>query len=387
MSFIAENPLNIPEIETTPPPPIPGTRGLFAREDGWYDIDSQGNIQKLPLGDIVVDDVLDIESKNPISNSAVAYEIDNIHGFQGDFSGRVEVLESDLYGLYETVNQHAHFKGYFATNAKIQSTEATPNDFAYSAESGTKWVYEESEYGEGVWVDTKTPVPDQMTPASDTTPLVNGTASIGKESAYARGDHRHPTDTSRASAADVEELTNELNNLKKTSFDIVVDDTLDIESGNPISNRAVTEATEGIGNDVSVLREDVDGLYNTINQHAHFKGYFSTIEEFISTEATPNDFAYCAEGGCVWVYYENDGWQDTGAEVPDQLTPASNTTPLVNGSASIGKESAYARGDHRHPTDTTRASVAEVNALKADMEAVLDELHNYAQILISGGEA
>ena len=157
-------------------------------------------------GSVVVDDVLDIESKNPISNSAVAYEIDNIHGFQGDFSGRVEVLESDLYGLYTTVNQHAHFKGYFATNAKIQSTDATPNDFAYSAESGTKWVYEENEYGEGVWVDTKTPVPDQMTPASDTTPLVNGTASVGQENAYARGDHRHPTDTTRASVAELNAL-------------------------------------------------------------------------------------------------------------------------------------------------------------------------------------
>ena len=50
MSFIPKNPLNIPEIGTTPPLPMPGTRGLFAKEDGWYDIDSDGNIRKLGQG-------------------------------------------------------------------------------------------------------------------------------------------------------------------------------------------------------------------------------------------------------------------------------------------------------------------------------------------------
>ena len=47
MSFIAKNPLSIPKIETTPSLPMPGTRALFATEDGWYDIDSDGVIKKL----------------------------------------------------------------------------------------------------------------------------------------------------------------------------------------------------------------------------------------------------------------------------------------------------------------------------------------------------
>ena len=33
--------------------------------------------------------------------------------------------------------------------------------------------------------------------ASSTTPLMDGTASSGNETSYARGNHRHPTDTSR----------------------------------------------------------------------------------------------------------------------------------------------------------------------------------------------
>ena len=154
---------------------------------------------------VKTDDVLDATSKNPISNRAVTEAIDNIEGTVEGFESTVSSLESDVGGLYDTINQHAHFKGYFATNDKLQSIEATPNDFAYSAESGTKWVYE-GEDEEYVWVDTGVPVPDQLTPASDTTPLVNGTASVGQENAYARGDHRHPTDTTRASVAELNAL-------------------------------------------------------------------------------------------------------------------------------------------------------------------------------------
>lgn len=47
MSFIAKNPLTIPEIATDPNAPQTGVRGLFAGEDGWYDIDSDGNINKI----------------------------------------------------------------------------------------------------------------------------------------------------------------------------------------------------------------------------------------------------------------------------------------------------------------------------------------------------
>ena len=47
MSFIAKNPLTIPEVESSPSVPQAGTRGLFAGKDGWYDIDSNGNVAKL----------------------------------------------------------------------------------------------------------------------------------------------------------------------------------------------------------------------------------------------------------------------------------------------------------------------------------------------------
>ena len=51
---------------------------------------------------------------------------------------------------------------------------------------------------------------------------------------------------------------------------------------------------------------------------------------------------------------ENDKKYITLADVPDGVA-ASNTVPKVDsGSGSVGTENAFARGDHVHPTDTTR---------------------------------
>ena len=47
MSFIPKNPLIIPEIESSPSTPFAGTRGIFAKKDGWYEVDANGLEQKL----------------------------------------------------------------------------------------------------------------------------------------------------------------------------------------------------------------------------------------------------------------------------------------------------------------------------------------------------
>lgn len=127
-----------------------------------------------------------------------------------------------------------------------------------------------------------------------------------------------------------------------------------------------------IDEQTEIIKTDVEGLQKQINEEAHFRGYLSTTAKIQALEATPNDFAYSAESNTKWVYDDSNGWQDTGVAVPDQLTPASDTTPLINGTASVGEENAYARGDHRHPTDTTRASVEQLNKAKSELENEID---------------
>lgn len=55
----------------------------------------------------------------------------------------------------------------------------------------------------------------------------------------------------------------------------------------------------------------------------------------------------------------NDSGYITSADVPAGVE-ASNTVPNMDGEASVGTEVKFARGDHRHPTDTSRASATDL---------------------------
>lgn len=52
----------------------------------------------------------------------------------------------------------------------------------------------------------------------------------------------------------------------------------------------------------------------------------------------------------------NDSGYITAAQVPEGAV-ASNTVPKMNGTAAVGTETAFARGDHVHPSDSTKANV------------------------------
>lgn len=63
----------------------------------------------------------------------------------------------------------------------------------------------------------------------------------------------------------------------------------------------------------------------------------------------------------------NDSDFITSADIPEGAA-ASSTTPLMDGTASVGSETRFARGDHRHPTDTSRqAAITSSSKLSADL--------------------
>ena len=115
--------------------------------------------------------------------------------------GAINENKTAIDGLRQDILNEAHFRGYFATNAEIQATTANLNDFAYSAQSGTVWIY-----GGSGWADSGEPVPDKTTPLSDATPVQDGTATAGASTSAARGDHVHPTDNTRAAKSTVDNI-------------------------------------------------------------------------------------------------------------------------------------------------------------------------------------
>lgn len=80
--------------------------------------------------------------------------------------------------------------------------------------------------------------------ASTTTPNMDGTASVGTELAFARGDHTHPTDTSRASASDVTTLSGRVDDLETA-----------VGSGGSVDSKIAT-AIQGLDSSVTATSNE-----------------------------------------------------------------------------------------------------------------------------------
>ena len=232
-----------------------------------------------------------------------------------EISSQTKIIKSDVEGIQQQILNEAHFRGYLSTNAKIQALPATPNDFAYSAESGTKWVYDETEG----WTDTGTPVPDQLTPSSDTTPLMNGEASVGEEEAYARGDHRHPTDTTRAS---VVELNKVKDNVEK--LNVYTNDHGDVEhlshtiERNTVNSFGVVTQSIDVTIDENISIDFLSALYfttpsvipenySTFPDDVHFKGDCTDEDKFIPEANTRYTIVFDYDGYSVNAYVSGVG--------------------------------------------------------------------------------
>ena len=73
MSFIAKNPLILPEVENSPTVPQMGTRGIFVSKDGWHDIDSNGRESKFATDQELLEALDGFASKEEINDSYKYY--------------------------------------------------------------------------------------------------------------------------------------------------------------------------------------------------------------------------------------------------------------------------------------------------------------------------
>ena len=110
----------------------------------------------------------------------------------------------------------------------------------------------------------------------------------------------------------------------KTNHTHPIDSALSGTSTNPVQNKVIKNKFDEVTNQINT-KANVDHTHATAS--ANSAGFLSaalfTKLSNIATGATKND--------------------------------PSSTTPLMDGTASAGSEADYARGNHRHPTDTTRA--------------------------------
>ena len=135
-------------------------------------------------------------------------------GIQGETGAGLEILDR------------------YATLADLQAAHPTgnPGDAYMVGDHLYIWSVSTS-----AWIDAgalSSPSP------SVTVPLMDGTAAIGSLTTYAKADHRHPTDTSRASQEELDELI-------KTSQTLIDQSFTDRESPAPMDGLAKLKSIKG----------------------------------------------------------------------------------------------------------------------------------------------
>lgn len=152
---------------------------------------------------------------------------------------------------------------------------------------------------------------------STSIPEMDGIGSPGTEANYARGDHRHPTDTSRAAQSDLtQEITDRGNADLALASDIaVVDAKIKFSSAAPIMDSS--SASAGFSD------------YMARADHIH-----------------PTDTSRASATDLAVLQARVDGF--TGSALPSDLTPN------MDGVGSAGTGGNYSRGDHIHPSDTSK---------------------------------
>ena len=109
MFFIAKNPLSLPEIKHTPSTPT-GTRGLFAKEDGLYEVDSNKIEKRIVNFEDVVGNFEDAED---------AYE-------KLKYYGDTKVEPSDQALFTFSVNSETMTAAIKGTNSSISGDVVVP---------------------------------------------------------------------------------------------------------------------------------------------------------------------------------------------------------------------------------------------------------------------
>lgn len=178
---------------------------------------------------------------------------------------------------------------------------------------------------------------------SNTTPQMDGAGAPGVSVNYSRGDHQHPTDTSRASATDLaDEVTARTNKDLSLDGDIAaVDAKIHFSASNPLMDGS---PTAGFSTD----QARADHIHPTDTSRAAAADLTQEISDRGNADITLQNNINAVDAKIVLA---------TGAPLMD----SSSATP--------GSSTSMARADHVHPTDTSRASATDLATLTARVDS------------------
>jgi len=173
--------------------------------------------------------------------------------------------------------------------------------------------------------------------AADSVPLMDGTGAVGASIRYARQDHRHPTDTTRAPLASPALTGTPTAPTATTDTSTTQVASTAFVTGQAGANAPKMDGTVTVGVSKRYSRED--HIHPTDTTRAPVASPALTGTPTAPTAALDTSTTQVA----------------TTAFVVNQ---AGTSAPAMDGTAAVGTSKCYSRDDHRHPTDTTRAPLA-----------------------------
>jgi hypothetical protein len=173
--------------------------------------------------------------------------------------------------------------------------------------------------------------------ASSVAPIIDGTAAVGTSLRYARQDHVHPTDTTRAPLASPALTGTPTAPTAATNTNTTQLATTAFVVGQAATVAPLIDGTATVGTSLSYARQD----------HIHPTDTTRAALASPALTGTPTSTTAAVDTSTTQIA--------TTAFVTGQ---AASVAPLINGTAATGTSLRYARQDHVHPTDTTRAPLA-----------------------------
>lgn len=153
-------------------------------------------------------------------------------------------------------------KKYLDDNGLLYFWQKIKAVFAYAEDVPTKTSDLTNDSG----FITSADVPEGST-ASTTTPKMDGTAAVGSETAFARGDHIHPTDTSRAASSHTHGNITNAGALQTTDISIASGDKLVVTDSSNSNKVARTSLSFDGSTDTKALTQK--GTFETFNNYTH----------------------------------------------------------------------------------------------------------------------
>jgi hypothetical protein len=174
---------------------------------------------------------------------------------------------------------------------------------------------------------------------------MNGTQAAGTSALYARADHIHPSDTSRAPLASPSFTGTPAapTATANTSTTQIATTAYVVGQANGTAGTIAMNGTQAAGS--SNLYARADHVHPIDTSRAPLAS-----PTFTGTPSLPT--------GTIAVTQAADTNSTTVATTAYVVGQASSTAPVINGTATVGTSLRYARADHIHPTDTTRAPLA-----------------------------